>query len=90
MSRRCVVTEADMRERARRAIRARRLALSLTVQQAAQRVGMHTRQWQKIEAGERNLTLATLGKVGLALEIDPSEIMREPSSKGSGPRRPSG
>jgi transcriptional regulator with XRE-family HTH domain len=90
MSRRHVVTEEDMRQRMRRSIRARRMALSLTVKQAAQRVGMHPRQWQKIEYGERNVTIATIEKVARALEIDVYELLRGPPPKGSRPVKPRG
>ena len=38
---------------------------------------MHWRHWQKIEAGHTNLTLFTLVRVADALDVDPSELLRE-------------
>lgn len=55
-------------------VRRLRLARSLTVKQAASRVGMHWRQWQKIEAGHSNPTVATIVRVADALDVTPAEL----------------
>jgi len=39
---------------------------------------MHWRHWQKIEAGEVNVTLQTLVRLGESLNVDPSDLLREP------------
>ncbi|MBI4702179.1 MAG: helix-turn-helix transcriptional regulator [Deltaproteobacteria bacterium] len=44
-----------------------RQAAGLTLEEAADRAGMHWRHWQKIEAGEVNATLRTLARLAGAL-----------------------
>jgi len=39
---------------------------------------MHWRHWQKIEAGQTNVTLFTLVRVADALNTDPSSLLSEP------------
>lgn len=56
-------------------IRDLRLALGLSAKKAAeQSAGMHWRHWQKLEAGELNVTLRSIAKVVKALGVDPCEI----------------
>jgi hypothetical protein len=66
--------------RRRLAANARRLRLDalLTIKQAAGRVGMHWRHWQKIEAGQNNATLATIVRVASALNVTPAELLAAP------------
>ena len=42
---------------------------------AAESVGVHWRLWQKIEAGDANITLWTLVRVADALDVDPRELL---------------
>jgi len=46
----------------------------MTQEDVADALGMVARQYQKIEAGETNLTLRTLVRLGLALRIDLREF----------------
>jgi transcriptional regulator with XRE-family HTH domain len=79
MTRRRVVGENEQRDCLQRNLRARREALGLTVTAAAAGAGMHRRHWQKIEACEVNVTLATLSKLSLGLGVDVVALMREPT-----------
>jgi transcriptional regulator with XRE-family HTH domain len=56
-------------------LKRRRLFLGLTQEQTAERLGMAARHYQKIEAGELNVTLATLRKVADALRIEPAALL---------------
>jgi transcriptional regulator with XRE-family HTH domain len=47
----------------------------LTVEEAAQRAGIHWRHWQKIERGECNATLDTLTKIANVFEIGLDELL---------------
>jgi transcriptional regulator with XRE-family HTH domain len=82
--RRRVISEHEVRERLRRNVRAYRSAASLTADQAARRVQMHLRHWQKIEAGAINVTMRTLARVSVALGIDAVTLLGEPQPPGSG------
>jgi transcriptional regulator with XRE-family HTH domain len=79
-----VITEEDGRRRVRLNVRALRDAASLTQRQAAARVKMHRRLWQKVEAGTTNITLLTLGRLGIALGVDPVTLLQEPPKRGPG------
>lgn len=57
-----------------RAIRARRVALSLSQEAFADRIGMHRAYYSAIERGERNLTLETLGRVAAGLKVSISQL----------------
>lgn len=78
MSRRRTPDEQEQREWLRRNVRARRAELRLTVKAASARVKMHWRHWQKIEACEVNVTLATLVRLGEALEMSVLDLLRKP------------
>lgn len=82
--RRAVVAgEDEQRDWLQRNVRARREALGLTVSGAAAQAGIHRRHWQKIEAGEGNVKLATLLKLSLFLGVEVAALIRAPSA----PRR---
>jgi len=53
-----------------RNVRRRRNALKLTLAAASERVHLHWRHWQKIEAGDVNVTLDTLVRVAGALGVE--------------------
>src|SRR5262249_42675452 len=74
---RSVATEETLRRRLAANVRTARNASSLTLKVASARVEMHWRHWQKIEAGEVNVTLHTLARLGDVLDIDPSNLLRE-------------
>jgi len=48
---------------------AKRRALGLTVKEAGAREGVHWRHWQKIEAGQINITFRTVSRVADALDV---------------------
>ena len=45
-----------------------------TQEHAAERCGLVTRHYQKLEAAEINVTLATLDRLGIAFGVDPSDL----------------
>ena len=55
-------------------VRAIRAELGMTLAEAEELSGISTRHWQKIEAGEVNLTLVTLHRVSMALSVDVEEL----------------
>jgi transcriptional regulator with XRE-family HTH domain len=79
-----------MRRRVRLNVRALRQGQGLTIKQASARVKMHRRFWQKIEAGETNLTLRTLVRLGVALGVHPLQLLEEPTKHGPEPPEPPG
>lgn len=70
------VTGSEHRLRRRIASNVRRLRSEqeLPVIKAAESVGMHWRLWQKLEAGDSNVTLHTIVRVAEALDVDPREL----------------
>lgn len=57
-------------------IKARRLMLGFSQEEAAHRSQMNTRHYQKLEAAELNVTLRTLVRVAAALRIKLSDLFR--------------
>lgn len=45
------------------------------------RTGLHWRHVQRIEAGEVNVTLSTLARLGAALNVEPTALMVKPSAR---------
>lgn len=70
------VTGSEHRLRRRIATNVRRLrnAQELSVIDAAESVGLHWRLWQKLEAGDNNVTLFTIVRVAEALDVDPRDL----------------
>jgi len=68
------VTETLQKRLARR-VRELRRKLGLTLKVAAERAALHWRHWQKIEAGEANVTLDTLRRLGEVLGVDGSDLL---------------
>jgi transcriptional regulator with XRE-family HTH domain len=60
-------------------LRRQRSALGLSQEEVAERLGIATRHYQKIESGELNVTLATLCKVADALRIEPAILLTKKS-----------
>ena len=58
-------------------VRRARLAAKLSVQEAASRAELHWRHWQKVEAGEVNVTLRTLGRLSDTLGVESSKLLAE-------------
>ena len=74
----CVVSSDDGYEEARQILAAnvRRLrkARGMTQESAAHEIGIVPRHFQKLEAGELNITLHTLCKVASALRVGVAEL----------------
>lgn len=51
------------------------MALGLSQEEVAERIGIATRHYQKIEAGELNVTVATLCKVADALRTEAATLL---------------
>ena len=51
-------------------LRELRASRGLTQEKAAEATGLNWRHWQKLEAGEVNVTLSTLSKICRGLEIE--------------------
>jgi ribosome-binding protein aMBF1 (putative translation factor) len=73
------ITQEDLRRRLAVNVRTARNGAGLTLKVASERVEMHWRHWQKIEAAEVNVTLQTLIRLGEVLDIDPANLIREPA-----------
>jgi transcriptional regulator with XRE-family HTH domain len=65
-----------------RNIQRRRKALRFTQEDVAHASGMAVRHYQKLEAGELNVTIRTLVKVAKALRCDVSSLLAEHSQNG--------
>lgn len=68
--------EQRLRKRLAQNVRRLRVGASLTLEEASWRGGMHWRQWQKIESGERNATIMTLCRLSQALGVDPAVLLQ--------------
>ena len=62
--------ERELRRRLAASVAHYRAALGLTVEAAAERADLDRRHWQKVEAGETNATLRTLGRLTRALGVE--------------------
>lgn len=64
-----------------RNVRARRAALGISARVASERVNLSLSQWQRIEAGKCNVTIATLVKLSNALGMEIADLLRKPKPK---------
>jgi transcriptional regulator with XRE-family HTH domain len=60
-----------------RNVRRIRLRRGMSQEQLAEECGLHRTYIGAIERGERNITLATLSRVALALQVDPQDLLEE-------------
>lgn len=67
--------ETRLRRRLARNLLAIRAARGLTLEAAAHDASMHSRHWQKIEAGEASVTLRTLAKLAVGLGVTTTELL---------------
>ena len=59
-----------------RRVRARRMELGLSQMALADRAGLDFTYVSSVERGRRNLTLTSILRLALALEVDPGELLR--------------
>lgn len=69
------VTGAQLRRRLATNVFHLRHAAGLTIEVAAERASVATRQWDRLEAGTVNTTLNTLVRVARALGVDPGALL---------------
>jgi transcriptional regulator with XRE-family HTH domain len=72
-----IAIRTEIRRRLGAKVRARRAAAGLNLKHAAERAEIHWGQWRRLEAGELNLTLATLVRVAEALDLVPRRARPE-------------
>ena len=72
------MSSAEKRLRAALAVNVRRLReeRGLSVEEVAHRSKLHPRHWQKIEAGEVNVTIGTLAKLQDVLGTSVVDLLR--------------
>lgn len=58
-------------------IKRKRLERAWSQEELAERCGLHRTYIGSIERGERNITLATLERIALALEVTPQQLISE-------------
>lgn len=68
------ITDGTIRKRIAENVRRLRTDRGLTLEAAAKLAEVHVRHWQRVEAGDLNITLRTLAKIGVALEVDPAAL----------------
>jgi transcriptional regulator with XRE-family HTH domain len=56
-------------------VRLLREEAGLTLEAAAHEAGLHWRHWQKVEAGEVNVTLASLVRLAGALHVTVARLL---------------
>lgn len=69
------LNEFQLRARVAANVRRLREAKKFTVEEAADRAGIHWRHWQKVEAGETSATLRTVARISNGLEVEPGELL---------------
>lgn len=60
-----------------KALRARRVEMGLSQDDFADRIQMHRAYYSAIERGEKNITLATLHRVAVGLQLRMSELLAQ-------------
>jgi len=60
-----------------RAVRKRRLDLGLSQEKLAERADLHWTYIGGIERGERNVSLVNIVKIANALQVTPSDLLKE-------------
>lgn len=74
MERRIPPAERRVRQRLAANVRRLREKRGLTIMDASERVHIHWRLWQKVEAGDTNATIQTLVRVAEALGVDARDL----------------
>jgi transcriptional regulator with XRE-family HTH domain len=72
---RAIQTEEEtLRQRLRLKVKALRTASGLTLKAAGEQSRTHWRHWQKLEAGEVNVTIGTLVRIARVLRVDVTDL----------------
>ena len=69
------VDDQRLRRRIASNVRRLRAELKISAVNASESVGLHWRLWQKVEAGDNNITLLTLTRIAAALGVDPRDLL---------------
>jgi len=69
--------EGELQRIVGRNLRRYRLEHGFSQEAFADHMGVHRTYFGAVERGERNLTLRTLEKIAIFLDIDPRELLRE-------------
>jgi hypothetical protein len=64
----------ELLQRFAASVRTLRGSMSLTLEAAAEKANVHWRHWQRMEAGEANVTIETIALVANTLQVDPSTL----------------
>jgi transcriptional regulator with XRE-family HTH domain len=67
--------ERRLRQKLAANVRRLREGARLTVEEVAHRAGLHSRHWQKVEAGEVNVTIGSLVRIGGALNVEAARLL---------------
>ena len=62
----------------------------LTQQRLAERLGADLRWIQRIEAGERDVSISSLSRIARALKVRPAYLLRKAQLRSRAPGRPKG
>lgn len=69
--------EGDLQRIVGRNLRNFRLQHGYSQEAFADHMGVHRTYFGAVERGERNLTLQTLEKIAIFLDVDPRDLLRE-------------
>ena len=69
-------SQQSLRRRLALAVRRERAKRGWTQEATSERAGLNPRHLQKLEAGELNVTIETLGRLCEAFEIDLTDLLR--------------
>jgi transcriptional regulator with XRE-family HTH domain len=71
----CTAVEGDLQRTVGRNLRAHRLALGLSQEDLADRLGVHRTYMGGVERGERKLTLKSLERLAGCMGVDPRAML---------------
>jgi len=69
--------KATIQQRLAQAVRGRREALDISQEAFADSIGMHRAYYGAIERGERNLTIETLARVAVGLNVTIATLAKD-------------
>jgi len=77
-----VLSDEEFLQNLGEAIRVRRQALGLSQEQVADKAGVHRTYLSDIERGTRNITVAMLNQVAMALDVELANLTRQAETAG--------